>query len=62
MEPETVAAVSVLLTAVPMSDFSDFSSSCPELCQLRNYITKGWLVSSKVGFLNGGGTAPQGAF
>lgn len=47
MEPEAVAAVSVLLTAVPMSDFSDFCSSCPELCQLRNYMTKGWPASSK---------------
>lgn len=47
MEPETVAAVSVLLTAVPMSDLSDACSSCPELRQLRRYMTNGWSASPK---------------
>ncbi len=47
MEPETVAAVSILLTAVPMSDFTDICSFCPELRKLHTYMTKGWSASSK---------------
>lgn len=47
MEPETVAPIFTLLTAIPMSDFTHVCSFCPELSKLRTYMTKGWPASSK---------------
>ena len=47
LEPETVAAVSTLLTAIPMSDFTHACFSCPELRKLHVYMNKGWPASSK---------------
>lgn len=46
-EPETVAAITTLLSAVPVAEFEAECSSCPELIKLRHYIEHGWPTTSK---------------
>ncbi len=46
-EPETVAAVSTLLSAVPLTKFAVECSSCPELAKLRKYVKNGWPATAK---------------
>ncbi|KAF7664139.1 hypothetical protein LDENG_00188000 [Lucifuga dentata] len=45
-EPELVALLSTVLTAVTQSEFEAASSACPEMTALRNQITRGWPPSA----------------
>lgn len=45
-EPEQVAFLTSVLTAVTPKEFAAASSSCPEMCKLRAQIQQGWPRSS----------------
>ncbi|KAF7643880.1 hypothetical protein LDENG_00231630 [Lucifuga dentata] len=45
-EPELVALLSTVLTAVTQSEFEAASSACPEMTVLSNQITHGWPPSA----------------
>lgn len=46
-ELETVAVVSTLLSAVPLTKFATESLSCPELTKLHKYVLNGWPAKAK---------------